>query len=236
MGFGLLFVGYFFATLMSINVAGAFIRIIGYGIILISAGKLNKYNRSFGLLQIAAAVMVGVSVLISASDVSRFLYDNLIINSNIFGETYRTFMSYVEMALGFAFNTVMLLAIRNIAIETDVPKIVVAAMRNFIFICIYYVLNVIGMLPFSFAEAYAKYMGAPVLLLYFVWIILNLILIYSCYARICDESDVEMLRKPSRFEFVNNMRERADQKERKAMESQAEYRRQKREKKLNKRK
>ena len=236
MGFGLLFIGYFVATFMSINVIGSFMRIFGYGIIFISASKLNKYNRSFGLLGLSSLVMLAIAMLLALSDVSTFLYDNLLIESNIFGDTYRNIVGYVEMAMSFAFNATMLYAIRSIALETEVGKIATSAVRNFMFICVYYVLNVIGMLPFSWADQYSKYLSAPVLLLYFVWLILNLVLIYSCYARICDENDVEMLRKPSRFAFVNKMREESDRKEQRAAERQAEYRRQKLEKRQNRKK
>ena len=45
MGFGLLFVGYFMTTLMSLNHFGAFFKLLGYIITLISALKLKKYNK-----------------------------------------------------------------------------------------------------------------------------------------------------------------------------------------------
>ena len=235
MGVGLVFVGYFFVTLMSINVAGAFIKIIGYGIIFISAGKLNKYNRSFGLLRAFSVAMLVLSVLLAAHDVESFLYDNLLVNKQLFTDTFRTFVGYVEMAMTFVFNAAMLYSIRNIAIETGTNKIAVSAVRNFAFICIYYILNVIAVLPFDFVTEYIKYFSVPVFALYLVWIILNLVLIYSCYARICDENDLDMLRKPSRFDFVNKMRSEFDSKEQRALEKHAEYQVQKREKRNSKR-
>jgi hypothetical protein len=39
---------------------------------------------------------------------------------------------------------------------------------------------------------------------------MNLYLIFRCYAEICDQSDVDMERKPSRFAFVNNYRDEMD--------------------------
>jgi len=122
MGFGLLFVGYFCATLMSINVAGAFIRILGYGIAFIALRKLNKYNRSFEMLSWMSLLMLFVAVLLAASDVSTFLYEGLIIDNNFLGETYRAFVGYVEMALSFAFNAVMLYSIKSIAVQVGYPN------------------------------------------------------------------------------------------------------------------
>ncbi len=236
MGFGLLFLGYFIATLMSINMLGSLFRIVGYSIILIAAGKLNKYNRSFRFLEAASVLMILVSVFIASADVCDFLYSELIIKFNPFGTDFISVMGYAEMFASLVFNSLMLYAIREIAKETDVIKIVASAFRNFVFICIYYVLYFIGVLPFEFSKEYAKFFSAPVLILYFVWIVLNLVLIYSCYAKICDENDVEMQRKPSRFSFVNNMRAKFDEREQKAFKEHAEYKREKRERRRNRRK
>ncbi|MBE6535165.1 MAG: hypothetical protein E7677_00880 [Ruminococcaceae bacterium] len=235
MGFGLLFIGYFVATLMSINMVGPFIRIIGYGIVFIASSKLNGYNRHFRLLQIAAAFMVALSILLSISTVTDFLYSELIISKNIFGEPYQTVIGHVETVMSFIFASVMLYAIRSIATETEDLKISANAIRNFVFMCIYVLLYVVTCLPF----AYTKYFGMPTLLIQFAYVVLNLILIFTCYTRICDESDVEMNRKPSRFAFINKMRAELDRREEKALESQAQFieeKRQKREQKRRKKK
>lgn len=236
MGFGWLFIGYFIATLMSINIAGAFIRIVGYGVIFFAASKLNKYNRTFTYLQIATVIMLGVSLLLAASDICGFLYDEMFIKNNIFTESFKRAMGIVEMCVSLVFNGALLYSIRAIAIETEVDKIAVNSVRNFIFICLYFVLNIISYLPFNFVKEYSAVFSLPVLLLYFVWIVLNLILIYSCYARICDENDTEMIRKPSRFSFINKMRAEMEEKENRAIESSKKYRKEKQEKKQNRRK
>ena len=140
-------------------------------------------------------------------------------------------LGYVEIVASCIFNFSLLYAIRRIAISTESEKISASAVRNFIFMCIYYLMYLVAVLPFDFKDEYLKYCGAFVLLLNFVWIILNLVLIYSCYARICDENDVEMNRKPSRFAFVNKMRAQADERQARVAERQAEYKKQKRERK-----
>ena len=43
MGFGLLFVGYFIAFLMSVNNYGFAFEIVGYAIMLSAVGKLSEY-------------------------------------------------------------------------------------------------------------------------------------------------------------------------------------------------
>ncbi len=232
MGFGLLFIGYFVATLMSINTVGPFIRVIGYGIICVAAAKLNNYNRYFRLVQIASVIMILVSLLLSASTVTDFLYNELLISKNIFGSLYKTVIGHIEAVLSFFFGSVMLYAIRSIALETEDTKVAINSIRNFVFMCLYMALYVVTCLPF----AYTNYFGVPTLLAQFTCIILNLILLFMCYTRICDESDVDMKRKPSRFAFVNKMRAELDKREQQAIESQARYNEEKRQKKEARRK
>ena len=221
---------------MSINVAGAFIRLIGYGIIIFAAGRLNRYNGAFSYLRIAAYAMMAFSLTFALSEVFDFLYAEMFIDTDIFPQSLDKVFAVTELCASCIFNGLMLYAIHSIAIETGVSRIAVNSVRNGIFVALYFVINVIAYLPFGFSEAYAGLFGAPALLLYFVWIVLNLVLIYSCYARICDENDVEMERKPSRFAFVNKMREELDAKEQKAIESTAEYKREKLERRAERKK
>ena len=86
MGFGWLFIGYFTAMLMSIHKFGAYFRLAGYCIVLFSSTRLRKYNRTFGYMSIAAILMIIVSLLLVASDISSYLYDLMIIDSNLMGD------------------------------------------------------------------------------------------------------------------------------------------------------
>ena len=125
----------------------------------------------------------------------------------------------------------MLFAIRKLAKETEVGKIAVNAVRNFVFICFYYFVYIISFLPVKSIQACAAELALIAWIVYFVWIILNFMLIFSCYVKICDESDVEMERKPSRFAFVNRFRTEMDRRQEKAIEESLAYRKSKQEKK-----
>ncbi len=219
MGFGLLFFGYFATMLMSVNQFGAFIKLAGYALILIASCKLNKYHGSFLWLSISSVLMMAVYVAMVASNVSQFLYEQLIIDVQPLGQAYQNICSYIEAAATFVFHAAMLSAIRAIAVETGVFKNAVSAVRNLVFVCLYYVLYLLAMLPLSIS----KYFSLAAVVVFFVFIILNLVLIYSCYARICDECDVEMEQKPSRFAFVNKMRQEAAERQRQNEQRQAEY-------------
>ncbi len=231
MGFGLLFVGYFIVTLMSLIRFGSVVKVIGYLLIGFSAWKLKKYNRNFQFPIIASGIMLLISGILAYSDISGWLFSEMLISSGVMSEAVRTGFVYAEMVFSLFFNSALLFAIYSIAKETGLITIATRAVRNFVFILLYYVLNLISYLPFSFVESYTKYFGLPVLLLYFAWIILNLMLIFSCYMKICDENDADMARKPSRFAFVNRMREEQERKSEAARQRDELYRKEKMQKK-----
>lgn len=236
MGFGLLFLGYFFVTFLTLNKIGSIMRVIGYGLIVVSSLKLNKYQRSFSFMGIGAVLMLVLSVILVFSDVSRYLYDNLLISALPISDGYRVTIGYIEQGLSFVFNAAMLWAIRKIAIDTDVPKISANAIRNFVFICFYYFVYLLSFLPVGSIQSVAKELTMIAWILYIVWMILNVLLIFSCYSRICDENDVDMAQKPSRFAFVNRFREELDRRQQKAYEESLAYKNEKRERKKRRRK
>jgi hypothetical protein len=223
MGFGLLFIGYFIATLMSVHIYGAYVSLVGYGIVFIASVKLSKYNSSFRFLEAGAILMIVTYGLISASGIASFLYDEMLVSTKLLGDSFDSIMGKVEMAVSFLFVAAMLWAIRAIAKETNVEKIVYNSARNFVFLVVYYVLFLISYLPFDFTTEYIAAFGGFVTALNFVIIVLNLVLIFSCYARICDENDVDMAQKPSRFAFVNKYRAESERRREKAMKEREEY-------------
>lgn len=221
MGFGWLFFGYFVATFMSLNSAGSVIRILGYGIIAFSAAKLRKYNTNFNYLLLASILMVLVSCLLASSAVGSFLYEQLIVDAPWFDDSVNTTFSYIEMAGSLIFNGAMLWSLWSIGRETGVEVVMGDSVRNAIFIGIYNLILVLCALPFESVQKFIKdtALGMWGFLLYLVCVILNHVLIFRCYAKICDENDTEMERKPSRFEFVNRFRAELDARQEKARES-----------------
>ena len=151
------------------------------------------------------------------------VYEHLLIDSFSLPAGFEVSLGYVDDLLVFGFHACLLYAVRSIAKETEDDKIIYASARNFVVITLYYVVYAVMLLPISALDGFKKYFSLPVYLLYFAWIILNVVLLISCYARICDESDVDMPFKRSRFEFINKLRE----KEEKAAKENSEFARQK---------
>ena len=208
---------------MSVNSYGFIFRLIGFLLMLFAIRKLNQYNRAFYGAYAFCAIMVLSSLLLTVSGVFDVLYELLIVDRGFLTDDTKDLISGIDMVNELLFHGGLAWGVRAIAKETEEEKIAFAAVRNFVFLCVYYLLYGIALLPFDFIEDYVRYFSMPVVLLYFACIILNLILIFRCYMRICDEADVDMARKPSRFAFINKLREDSDRREQRAIERTREY-------------
>lgn len=229
MGFGLLFVGYFMAAFMSMSPLGGYIiRIIGYAIILFGAIKLKRYNNDFRYLCMGTLLMAAISCVIALSSIFGD-----ITGVSLFSDNLKNIIGHAERVGYVLFTLSMCLPIRSIAKETEVEKIAVAAVRNFIFTAMYFILYLAAYIPLPFMNDYKKYFGTPVFVLYLVIIFMNLFMLFSCYAKICDESDVEMAQKPSRFAFVNRFREENERRRAEADARAAQKEKEKRERRKN---
>lgn len=240
MGFGMLFVGYYMCYLMSYNPVGFALRLLGYILVSVALVKLSGYHKSFKYTAISTVPLLLTSVVGAVYEVGGFLYDRLLIDKMpIDGELYSAIMDINNLFI-FVFHAFLLFAVKKIAGEVGELRICQNAVRNFVFICIYLVLCCVPMLPFAKETEFARYFSFPTLILYLVCVVLNLILLFSCYSKICDEGDVDMPLKRSRFEFVNKFREETARREQKAADESVEYYRrraeEKRLKKLNRKK
>ena len=216
MGFGLLLIGYFIATLMSFNIFGAVFRVIGFSVVAYASKKLSDYHRCFSLLTLASALALGVALLGSAVSISNFLYDNMIISEKLINDGLANAFGYARYACELVFTVVLCVAIALLAKETGELKLTYVAVRNLVIYGVYFILQFICWLPHEYVGNLLQFTALPavVQLISFVVILLNILMIFSCYRKICDEGDVDMAQKPSRFEFVNQMRAEREEKER----------------------
>jgi hypothetical protein len=222
MGFGWLLIGYFVATMMSFNIFGALFKIIGFCIAGYGTKKLAAYHKSFSFLGICCALMIVASLLCAIGNISNFLYDNMVIASKLLRDGLYNAFNYARAVAELVFNVVLCLAVSMLAKDAGERKITYISIRNLVIYCIYFVLQFICWLPHEYVGELLQATALPavVQIFNFVIILLNILMIFSCYRRICDEEDVEMPQKPSKFEFVNRMREEREQRE---LERQAKF-------------
>lgn len=229
MGFGLLLIGYFTASIMALNSFGGVFRLVGYFIACRGAKKLSQYNRSFLFLLGVSVISVIFSVFCALSDVSVFLYNNLLIPSPLLGEQITSSLPYLKIIFDFVFVAVMCYSVLSISRETGAAKTSYTPIRNFIFYCIFGLLQFLvwlgsytgnkGLLDFIANTALPIWM----VIINIVCILLNCVMLFSCYARICDEGDVDMPQKPSRFAFINKRRAEKEEKRQKYLAEAEQY-------------
>ncbi len=232
MGFGILFFGYFLALP---TFASFFITLVPASLLLaIGCRKLARVNIPFLRAFYVACSLLPLALV---SSVLRLIDAT---------EWLAPYFESVTLIVWLVWHLFALTGIEWVSHETGLSKLRAKAFRNKIFICIY-LLPTIAM---TFTEIIRNSIpegGRPIytglyialFIVGFVVMVLNLLLIYSAYARICMPEDLEMPQKPSRFAFVNRRREAADRREAEnaaALEEAKARRRARLEDKKNKRK
>ncbi len=228
MGFGLLFIGYLLASFVSLNSAGAIASFFGYIFIFAAIKKLTQYNNTFYLPLVAAVPAFVLSGLGAVAMLSDFLVYNFIISTPLISAQAAAFISVAKLVADYAFAALLCFPLRSIANETGAKKVPEVAVRNFIFVILAFGLNILYSICLSGSEEMQKFASAVMLpvwtvILAFLSYALMLIMIFSCYRQICDESDVDMPQKPSRFEFVNKRRAEKERKHAQYLAEAEEY-------------
>ena len=230
MGFGIMFFGYFATTMMSIPLSSllpidlsGLIKCVGYVLIMIAAKKLTEYHFGFKPLIASSLIMAVISAFKAFIDITVFLNTNQIVAAP-FAEWMKNaiIIDYVSFFAVIIFVSTLCVAIKQIAEETGVKKIATSAIRNFVFYCILFAVQAVYFMPFSWVETYKSVFVAALLIIELLCWILNLYMIFTCYAKICDSNDVEMKQKPSRFDFVNRKREEREAERQSMLEEYAQ--------------
>lgn len=216
MGFGILFLGYFTGMVMFLGYLSV-LRLLGAFIMLFAAFKLRTYNKAFALLLWACVVNIVFYGFATVLDVLGYVGSAFAL-----GDAANTVMAVLKTPMTFALNMCMLVAIRSIAKETQSQKLFFSATRNIVFYCILFALELAALLPYELTRR----LSVPAAVCSLVLSVLNMLLIFGCYARICDSEDAEMERKPSRFSFVNKFREEEEQRRQDAEKKRAERKKQ----------
>ena len=192
MGFGFLFLGYFFLLNLPIGQVDILPDVLGW---LLMFGGLRRlcyfcpqdknFPRAKLVLIPAAAVSVIVFVLniVMAGGNSPVLLGARLLYSLLQG----------------AYEVFLLLGIYRLAGSVELPKLAARAGRMLTFTAAYYLLQLVyyssilnAVLP-SYSAAYVQnYLAFAIYILGYLWLILTLALLFTCYARICLEGDEEM--------------------------------------------
>lgn len=207
MGFGLLFIGYMFTLDYSLQkvVFDLLPDVLGYLIMFSAMCKLAPYNKGFGYAKVLLLPLIALGGVTAAFEVAGVIGYT---PGSIIVDIVKT-CSMLSKFFMFAYTVALTMGIRDIARETDLPKVVFRAIRNMAMSSLYYVAYIaFDFMPISGAKA--QMVNAIIYSFGVIVILLNLLLIFSCYMRICLEGDEDMPAKPSRFAIINRMNAKID--------------------------
>lgn len=230
MGFGTLFIGYFF--LLNISYFN-YTDLLSAAIMAMGLYRLSGVNRPFrfafftdlAFLIVGGAELVTVMIpLVSpASDLSALAVPIGVAR-------------YLLLAL---YHLILLLGIHEVAEEVGLSKLATRAQALIVLPLLAYLASALFEIPHIFPDSAVKetaIVAFALLILTLLSCVLVLMTIYRCYARICMPDDLDMPQKPSRFAFVNRIRERQEERERQKAEERASYLREKMNSKRKKKK
>ena len=196
MGFGLMFVGYFFTYLISLVL---FPRILGYAIMMWATVKLSAFDLKFK----RCLPVLGGLFLVSAYSFAGDIVNHFNLATSFFNEHVLNIVSAGEEALVVLFHIFLMLAIGSIAKDTGLDKIRFRAMRNlFLIVAAELAYTVVIFLP---KNKVVQTVFAATVILRFIWIFLDLILLASCHRLICEEGDESMPEKEINIPVLKQM-------------------------------
>jgi hypothetical protein len=220
MGFGTLFIGYFFL----INISYYTLTDLLCGVIMLLAlSSLSRFNKPMRVALVSDAIfsVIGLAEFVLAIADMFYLFDGAGILALL--------LPLRHVAVG-VLSVCLLLGIRSLAIEVGLEKLGAKCQRLLTLPALTYLLCAILDIPSLFPEESAKstqIVALIVLLMTLLSVALLLSVIHTAYMRICMPEDADMPEKPSRFAFINRYREKQEQKSREAAEELARLRAQK---------
>lgn len=220
MGFGVIFIGYAFTYLMTLNSYGFLFRIIGIAVMLYGARKLcafeTRFKTVYALMILLAALSCGETLTAIFADyiepAPAFLSEN---TKNIF---YAAFMAFSALLHFFFYR-----ATRKLSHDIGNIKIYGKTVRYEIYVAVEVILALSTLISYFLRLKIVNALFAASFIVFYIIVFLNLALIYSCYKNICEEGDEDAPRKASRFAFMEKLFRASEKKEAEIYNKTKEY-------------
>ena len=221
MGFGPLLIGYIFAYVVTVGLGNYLFAgmLIGGFIMLLGLCELRKYCPTF----VYAIISCVLLILCSFYETSVWVDDIFLLESGIGSEVILKIFDWIELAINLIFNISMLYGIADLSRRVEYPTTREKAYRNMVFVGVFNIFQLIMLIPNTIFDSDKSFFMTLLLILQVICAVFNAFLIFKCYAMICPEGEEDMHRKPSRFTFINKLREKQDEREQRVIESTKEY-------------
>jgi len=190
-GFGLLFLGYFFLFDFPYKGLDIFPDAAGFGLMLLGLLSLVEYERAFRRPLYAGFGLLLLNVIDLAFQLSAFFGKAL-------PSAVTDVFTYLLLFALLLYQCLLLDGIAAIAKQTDLPALRFRAIRNKIFTVAMAVIKLFFSLDFAFIRDMSIRLNTALpfssilFLLDWLVLLLNALLLFSCYMRICKEGDEDM--------------------------------------------
>ena len=186
MGFGFTVVGYFFAFLMS-NFHSVF-AFVGAYLMMIGLWKLKDYKSKFKY----AIYPLGVIMALALKDTALDILSIFGIEVGFFnGSIVLASLEFLNIASVALFHIALFLSVAELAQDVQIEKIRVASLRNMFFFVLYTVLCAVRFLPLNYGDTVLLYFNLIIQLMQILWIVLSILLLFSCFRKIADREELE---------------------------------------------
>ncbi len=195
MGFGIMFLGYFFMYIGSFTALSTYTAIVGSAIILFSLKELVYQNKCFLTSAIISILLVFDAIAVVFVDL--FLTDTSLAYSILF---------YSRDILAAALSVMLMVSIFIISKSVKLPKIQAKSVITLLFIGIYVIFTVLCNTAFRSNEFMQSRFYPVSVICQFIAAVMGLVTVFSSYMRICYEDDKDMTKKTgvSPMDFLND--------------------------------
>ena len=195
MGFGTLFIGYFFLVNISYF---AYTDIISAMVMLIGLYQLSGVNRQFRYASYASAAFA----FFALAEIALALTDALI--SPAWVSTAMPYLGAVHYLFIFIITIFVFRGIEQVAMEVEAYPLSKSAKAAVPLSAIFAVASVFEIPYFAgWLGAAAAYVYFAILLAVVISVLSNLITVYKAYMQICMPDEEKKKKKPSRFKFMD---------------------------------
>lgn len=204
MGFGLLFLGYFFMLFIPLGELNLFLNLapIGCIIMFFALQKLIKYCQSCYTFKWARTVLA----FLLASTLTSFVLG--VFTANPLTVSITPYVEILSAILLSTYSILLFIGIFKLSAEVELPKLSARARRMITVALVYGLLALVsGIMQILFSNAtnlatttlaLLHYTDFASYILEHIFLFLTLALLFTCYIRICLEGDEDMMPKDKR--------------------------------------
>lgn len=205
MGFGLLLIGYIISFVAELGL-GPYLfagMLIGGIIMFFGLRELRKYCPTF----LYAIIACTLFLICAVYETAAWLDGTLALSFGLNSAYMQGIFDLLEAVIKLLFQLALFYGIVDLSRRVSYRETLEKAVRNMFFVVIFNVCFVIN--GFIKVDAFAVVTS----IFQLVYTVINAFLIFKCYAMICPEGEEDMHRKRSRFEFINKIRDKQDERD-----------------------